>query len=90
MKEAVSIIVSGKVQGVSYRKSTVKKALELMLTGWVKNLADGSVEIHAEGTRENLLMLYEWCKEGPPLSDVTDLDSKQIEVEGFNTFEIHY
>jgi len=88
MKEAVSITVFGKVQGVSYRKSTHTKALEIGLTGWVKNLPDGSVEIHAEGETSKLLELYEWCKVGPSLADVTDVDSNPVESQNFETFEI--
>ena len=63
-KERVHIFVSGKVQGVFYRKYTEKKAKELGLLGWCKNLSDGRVEIVAEGEREKLDKLAEWAKTG--------------------------
>ncbi|MDP6476716.1 MAG: acylphosphatase, partial [Nitrospinaceae bacterium] len=62
---AVHIIVHGRVQGVFFRASTQTRALELSLVGWVRNLPDSSVEIHAEGDRENLELLIEWCRQGP-------------------------
>ncbi len=53
-KTRVHILVSGLVQGVFFRAHTREKASELFLSGWVKNLPDGRVEILAEGERENL------------------------------------
>ena len=51
--EAVHIVVRGRVQGVWYRGSAEARASELGLAGWVRNCPDGTVEIHAEGDREN-------------------------------------
>ena len=72
----VHVFVSGRVQGVFYRSNTRKKAKELGLKGWVRNLHDGRVEIMAEGEEERLKELVEWCKKGPGLAFV-----KNIEVE---------
>ena len=56
MEKAVRVIVKGRVQGVSFRYYTVKKATALNIKGWVKNLSDGnSVEIWAEGEEEKLI-----------------------------------
>ncbi|MHC4472733.1 MAG: acylphosphatase [Planctomycetota bacterium] len=68
------IHVSGLVQGVFYRASAQESARSLGLDGWVRNLPDGRVEIVAEGPREKLEALAEWCREGPPFARVQDVD----------------
>lgn len=65
------ILVYGKVQGVFYRKYTHKTAVQLSLTGWVRNVPDGSVEIMVEGPLKALESLEKWCYEGSPKSKVT-------------------
>ena len=71
-RRRVSVIVTGLVQGVFYRASALEKAQSLNLTGWVKNLADGSVEMVAEGSVFNLEQFVGWCREGPPGAEVKD------------------
>lgn len=66
----VRAIVSGRVQGVSYRASTVDEAQRLGLVGWVKNRADGSVELEAEGPTDKVAALLAWCESGPPAARV--------------------
>ena len=68
MKEAarVHLKVHGRVQGVYFRASTVEEARRLRLTGWVMNCPDSSVEVVAEGEREQLEKLISWCRSGPP------------------------
>lgn len=61
------VIVTGRVQGVFFRESTRRKALELGLSGWVRNLADGSVEWVAEGEAARVEALLHWCQAGGPL-----------------------
>ena len=68
--ERLSLRVRGRVQGVSYRAHTRATATRLGLAGWVRNRHDGSVELIAEGQREQLHALLEWCREGPPLARV--------------------
>ncbi|HAK36754.1 MAG: acylphosphatase [Nitrospinaceae bacterium] len=85
---AVHIIVHGRVQGVFFRASTQTRALELSLVGWVRNLPDSSVEIHAEGDRENLELLIEWCRQGPPSAKVTRVDSDWIAPQTMHDFQI--
>lgn len=68
--------VSGKVQGVSYRAYTEQKAQELGLTGQVRNLPDGQVEIIAEGAQAELEALKDWCFSGPPQARVDDVAVK--------------
>jgi len=62
------LIITGKVQGVSYRWYAQEKMKELGLTGTMKNLPDGTVEIHVEG--EKMKEFLEWCKEGSPAAEV--------------------
>lgn len=63
---SMSLLITGKVQGVFYRASTQEQAQRLNLRGWVMNLPDGGVEVEAEGTKLSLESLVEWCKQGPP------------------------
>lgn len=76
------IIVSGKVQCVWFRQSTVEKAKTLGLKGWAKNLSNGDVEIVAEGSEDDLNRLIEWCKKGPPLAKVERVDVKEEPASG--------
>lgn len=76
----VRIRVFGKVQGVFYRASTKAKAKELGLSGWVKNLPDGSVELEAQGTAPNLSKLESWCRQGPTVAEVDQIDSQEIDL----------
>ncbi len=87
-KKALHIIVKGKVQGVFYRKTTHKKAIELGLTGWVKNLRDGSVEIEVEGPESQMVEFVTWCATGPKNAEVSQLIQQEIEGKGFKDFSI--
>lgn len=70
MDKTVGIQVTGKVQGVYFRKYTQEKARELALSGWVKNKRDGSVEIAATGPEAAVNQLIEFCHVGSPAADV--------------------
>jgi len=85
---AVHLFVRGRVQGVFFRASAQKTAEGLGLTGWVKNCGDGSVEIHAEGDKEKLEELIAWCRQGPPMASVSDVDLDWIEPAGLTSFDI--
>lgn len=83
----VSLRIRGRVQGVSYRESARAEALRLGLKGWVRNLADGSVEAVAEGPREALEDFVRWSRRGPPLAHVTDVERADAAALGeFLTF----
>ena len=88
MLKTVSIIVSGKVQGVFYRQSTKEKARELNITGEVQNLRDNSVSIIATGTAEELDQLVEWCRTGPPRARVTGVITQELTLQAFDKFTI--
>lgn len=64
--ESVLIWVYGRVQGVGFRYNTQRQACALKLSGYVRNLDDGSVEIWACGPRENVRRLIDWAKAGGP------------------------
>lgn len=83
-----TIRVYGKVQGVWFRKFTSDEALRLGLRGWVRNEADGSVLIKAEGMEDALQELMRWCHQGPPLADVTKVEVTVGEMEGLTGFKI--
>ena len=83
------IIVSGRVQGVLYRKYAQTKARELGITGWAHNLVDGRVEIMCEGEKESIEEFVEWCKKGPPLARVEGMEVEREEYRGeFREFSI--
>ena len=73
------IFVSGNVQGVFFRESTRQIADELMLSGFVRNLRDGRVEVQIMGNVESIQSLLKWLKIGPKLAKVTTI--KVLEAE---------
>ncbi|MDP6657668.1 MAG: acylphosphatase [Nitrospinaceae bacterium] len=85
---AVHIVVHGSVQGVFFRASTQSQASEHSLTGWVRNLSDGTVEIHAEGDKESLDRFIEWCRQGPPTANVQRLDLDWVASQSLSDFEV--
>jgi len=89
MNKTVTIIVSGKVQGVFFRASTKKTALRLALNGYTRNLPDGRVEIVAQGTEAAIQQLIDWSQKGPMLAKVEKIEVKYYENESFfNDFDI--
>jgi acylphosphatase len=84
----ISILVSGKVQGVFYRANTEKIANKIGLAGFVKNLPDGNVYIEAQGKQEQLDQLCEWCKRGPERAVVTGLLTTEIPLQEEISFRI--
>ncbi len=62
--------VEGKVQGVYYRAHARDKATRLGVTGWVRNLPDGSVEVVIEGNEPSVRAMLEWCRNGPARAEV--------------------
>lgn len=90
MQTAYDIRVKGKVQGVFCRASTLKKAQEIGVQGWCKNLENGDVRIHAQGNRADLDELLLWCKEGSPKAIVEEIVFKEVEMETYTNFQIKH
>ena len=80
--------VEGRVQGVFYRDATRKKAKELGLTGWVKNLSDGRVQVMMCGGLEGVEELRNWLWDGSPAADVTDVVVEEVAWEDYDDFEV--
>ncbi len=72
----VHLRISGRVQGVGFRYSTVDEARRLGLTGWVRNTGDGDVELVSEGPEDRLQRLVTWCHAGPPGALVTHVEAE--------------
>ncbi len=89
-------IVSGRVQGVSYRYFTQQAARELELTGWVKNLADGTVEVRVAGDSVVLGRFCQRLQEGPRFGRVDGIDETPLDPDqlvrdlGHRGFEIRW
>ncbi|PXX91742.1 acylphosphatase [Marinobacter vulgaris] len=87
-QQRLTMLISGKVQGVYYRASAAEKATELGVTGYAKNLPDGRVELVAEGPSAALSSLRQWCHEGPPAAKVDGIDANESPATGeFTRFE---
>jgi len=87
----VKILVLGKVQNVFFRKHVEDLAISLEITGYVKNLDDGSVEIVAEGEDSDIEELINFCNCGPIGAEITKVDVKEEEyVDEFEDFSIRH
>jgi acylphosphatase len=90
-RERLHAIISGVVQGVYFRSTTETEAEQLSLTGWVKNLANGSVEVVAEGPRPVLQELLAFLRQGPPGAHVTDVRVDWSAATGeFKFFQVRW
>jgi len=88
--QALHIRVNGHVQGVGYRAWAVSQARRLRLAGWVRNCADGSVEIFAEGDAESLDSFVEMLKEGNGYSSVRTLTVDPAKPQGYGDFSVEF
>ncbi len=83
------ILVSGRVQGVFYRANAKNVAQELGIAGYAKNLDDGRVEILAEGEKEKISKLIDWCRKGPRNAKVENVEAMYDKATGeFSFFDI--
>lgn len=80
--------VTGRVQGVFFRDSTRQVAQSLKVTGYARNVSDGSVEVLACGSAEALERLGDWLKSGPPSARVENVESVAVEVAKPPSFTI--
>ena len=84
----LDIHVQGRVQGVFFRASTERAARELGITGTVRNEADGSVRIEAEGEEAKLDAFVAWCRKGPSRARVERVSAVPGQVRGYEGFEV--
>ena len=88
---AVNVIVHGRVQGVYYRDFAKRRATELGLAGYARNLPDGTVEVRAEGERKQLHQLIGHLENGPPAARVEKIVTDWSEYTGnYTEFSAKY
>lgn len=86
--KAARFLVTGRVQGVSYRAFTRETASTLGLSGWVRNLEDGRVEAWVEGPEDRIRQLAGALERGPHLARVTSVHAESVDPEGLEGFVI--
>lgn len=85
------LFIAGKVQGVYFRQNTMIVAAKHGVTGSVRNLKDGRVEVILEGSEIDVGKVIEWCHVGPPDATVNDVDIKYENYTGeFQEFKVSY
>lgn len=84
----VHVVVSGTVQGVGYRYTAGMQADEFGVTGWVRNLRDGTVEAEIEGDPDAVDAMLAWMAEGPPGSRVDTARVAERDTAGGSGFEV--
>jgi acylphosphatase len=87
---AVTVKVTGRVQGVSFRWYAVQEAERLGVTGWVRNEPDGSVAAQVEGEDDAVDDMVAWCRRGPSYASVRDVAVTDTQPTGARRFEIRY
>ena len=81
-----NLIIKGRVQGVFYRDWTVQTARHLGLAGWVRNLPDGTVEAHLEGSTEAVESMIDQMHQGPPAAKVERIERSEAEPQDCQGF----
>lgn len=85
------VYVSGQVQGVAFRYTAIRQARSLGVTGWVKNLHDGRVELLLEGNDDAVRQMVTWCHQGPRAAHVTQVEEEQLPYSGrYQSFDIRF
>lgn len=88
LTETYSIRIHGRVQGVGYRAAAVRQAHLLRIRGWIRNVDDGSVEGIIQGTADQIDLMLEWLRHGPPGARVTSVDNqRESDDRRFGHFE---
>jgi acylphosphatase len=90
MARAVTVKVTGRVQGVSFRWYAQQEAERLGVGGWVRNEPDGSVGGHFEGDDQAVEAMVEWCRHGPSYAAVRNVAVTETQPTGTDTFDIRY
>lgn len=82
------VVVHGRVQGVFFRGSTVERAREIGVNGWVRNRSDGTVEAVFEGSAAQVQEMLRFCREGPPWARVDRVEEFEEEPESIGGFGV--
>ena len=82
------VVVTGRVQGVLLRDSTRRVAQRHGVGGWVRNTRDGAVEAVFEGAPEAVERLVAFCREGPPGASVDEIEVRDEQPEGAQSFRV--
>lgn len=82
------LTITGRVQGVGFRYAALHETKGLSLTGYVRNLPDGSVEIDVEGEEYEVLPFVEWCRRGPVRARVDQFITEQLPPGNLHPFHI--
>jgi acylphosphatase len=82
------VVVRGRVQGVWFRESCRRRAIELGVAGWVRNRADGTVEAEFEGAEADVAQAVAWCRVGPSAAEVAEIDVVPIEPTRMSGFAV--
>jgi acylphosphatase len=82
------VVISGRVQGVGFRYALRSRASSLGVSGWVRNRLDGNVEAAFEGPREHVELLLRWCRQGPSVAYVDEVEVAWQEPESEHGFAI--
>lgn len=88
MEKTIHCFVSGRVQGVCFRMATSQKSKILGLSGWVRNLEDGRVEVMASGETTLVEELRQWLAHGPEMAKVINVECRDLEYQTFPDFSI--
>lgn len=80
--------VHGRVQGVNFRYSCRRRAQDLGLRGWVRNLPDGTVEVHVQGPARAVRDLVDWAHEGPRNALVSKVEDDQADWQELESFDV--
>jgi acylphosphatase len=88
LQKCYQIRVSGRVQGVGFRYHSRNKAIDLRISGYVRNEADGSVYIEAQGNFEELNEFISWCHQGPRFARVDEVVVSELELKNYNDFHV--
>ena len=83
---AKHLVVHGRVQGVFFRASAQRRAADLGVAGWVRNLADGTVEMVVEGDDDAVDRMLSWAHEGPIRAEVSNVDVEDLDPQGIRGF----
>jgi acylphosphatase len=82
------VLVSGRVQGVCFRDTCWRLAVQSGVRGWVRNLPDGRVEAVFEGPADEVQHLVDWARHGPRAAVVADVSVQAEAPEGLGAFQI--